>query len=78
MVSAALTVREQLLLQDAHSEIRRLHEFQRVHVLVSQDINTLGRDPVPDPETRAEAENKINLLIGLVTIAVVFLGRALS
>ena len=65
VVSAALTVREQLLLQDAHGEIRRLHEFQRVHVLVSQDINTLGRDPAPDPETRAEAENKINLLIGL-------------
>lgn len=65
VVSAALSVREQMLLQDAHSEIRRLHEFQRVHVLVSQDVNVLGRDPAPDTETRASAENKINVLIGL-------------
>ena len=65
MVSAALTVREQRLLRNAAAEIERLHEFQRVHVAVSQQVTDLGKDPAPDPEKRQDTEQKINLLIGL-------------
>ena len=65
VVSAALTVREQRHLRNAAAEIERLHQFQRVHVVVSQQVTKLGQDPAPDPETRKDAEQKINLLIGL-------------
>jgi hypothetical protein len=65
VVSAALTVREQRHLRDAQAEIARLHEFQRVHVAVSQEVTHLGADPSPDPEGRADTEKQINLLIGL-------------
>jgi len=65
VVSAALTVREQRHLRNAQSEIARLHEFQRVHVAVSQQVTHLGADPSPDPEGRVDTEKQINLLIGL-------------
>jgi signal transduction histidine kinase len=65
VVSAALTVREQRHLRDAQSEIARLHEFQRLHVAVSQQVTHLGVDPSPDPEGRADTEKQINLLIHL-------------
>jgi len=65
VVSAALTVREQRLLRNAAAEIERLHEFQRVHVAVSQQVTDLGKDPAPDPEMRQDTAQKINLLIGL-------------
>jgi signal transduction histidine kinase len=69
VVSAALTVREQRHLRDAQTEIARLHEFQRVHVAVSEQVTHLGADPAPDPEGRLDAEKKINLLIGLTVSA---------
>ncbi|HSQ00923.1 MAG TPA: ATP-binding protein [Candidatus Dormibacteraeota bacterium] len=69
VVSAALTVREQRHLRNAEAEIERLHEFQRVHVVVSQQVTHLGADPAPDPETRKDTEQKINLLIGLTVSA---------
>ena len=69
VVSAALTVREQRHLRNAEAEIERLHEFQRVHVVVSQQVTHLGEDPAPDPETRKDTEQKINLLIGLTVSA---------
>lgn len=65
VVSAALTVREQRLLRNAEAEIDRLHQFQRVHVVVSQQVTHLGADPAPDVETRHDTEQKIDLLIGL-------------
>lgn len=65
VVSAALTIREQRHLRNAGAEIERLHEFQRVHVVVSQQLTRLGQDPAPDPEMRQDTEQKINLLIGL-------------
>lgn len=69
VVSAALTVREQRHLRNAAAEIERLHQFQRVHVVVSQQVTHLGADPAPDPETRKDTERKINLLIGLTVSA---------
>lgn len=65
VVSAALTVREQMALRDAEVEIRRLHEFQRLYVLVSQDVGVLGRDVKPEPALRDKAEHRLELLIGL-------------
>lgn len=65
VVSAALTVREQRHLRNAEAEIERLHQFQRVHVVVSQQVTHLGEDPEPDPEARQDTAQKIDLLIGL-------------
>lgn len=69
VVSAALTVREQRHLRNAEAEIERLHQFQRVHVVVSQQVAHLGQDPAPDPETRHDTEQKIDVLIGLTVSA---------
>jgi signal transduction histidine kinase len=65
VVSAALTLREQRHLRNAQAEIARLHEFQRVQVLVSQQLTRLGTDPAPDPEGRRDTEQKLEVLIGL-------------
>lgn len=65
VVSAGLTVREQIHLRNAEAEIERMHQFQRVHLVVSQQVAHLGGDPAADPETRRDTEQKIDLLIGL-------------
>mgnify|MGYP000101639838 CR=1 FL=1 len=65
VVSAALSIREQRRLQLAQVQIGRMHEFQRVYILVSHRLNDLGEDPAPDPAGRQAAGQQIDILIGL-------------
>lgn len=65
VVSAALSVREQLRLQDAGAQIARAHEFQRVFLLAAQQLTKIGEDPAPDTAGRAATEDQLNVLIGL-------------
>lgn len=65
VMSALLSLREQRRLREAHAQLGRAHEFQRIYVLVEQRLAAIGADPAPDPAGRADAEGQFDMLIAL-------------
>ncbi|MGD9762125.1 MAG: sensor histidine kinase [Candidatus Binatia bacterium] len=65
VITTALSIREQRRLRAAQSELARVRDFERMHIVVSQRVGQLGENPADDPPGRQAADQQLQVLIAL-------------